>query len=194
MKLHYMGKYNLDPDSIPTKPHRPNAVPFKEPEDSTALSKIANSIAVIVWIIFCIPVFVIHGFDAIPLWFLGTLLSLLTYFPHEFLHAICCKEDVYLYTNWQQGMLFVVAPEDMSKFRFVFMSLLPTIVFGVIPYIVFCFNPAWIWLGSFAATCISSGGGDFINIFNALTQMPKGALTYLYKFNSYWYIPEKENK
>ena len=93
-----------------------------------------------------------------------------------------------------EGILFVVGDEDMSKFRFIFMSLLPTIVFGFIPYALFIANPEWVVFGALGAMCISMGSGDFINVFNALTQMPKGARTYLYKFNSYWYIPEKETE
>ena len=38
MKLHYMGKYDFNPDSLPAKPHNPNYVKFKEPEDSKKLS------------------------------------------------------------------------------------------------------------------------------------------------------------
>ena len=34
MKLHYMGTYDRNPESIPAKPHKPNCVKFKEPEDS----------------------------------------------------------------------------------------------------------------------------------------------------------------
>ena len=30
MKLHYMGKFNLDPDSLPQAEHKPCAVEFKE--------------------------------------------------------------------------------------------------------------------------------------------------------------------
>ena len=35
------------------------------------------------------------------------------------------------------------------------------------------------------------GAADYLNVINALTQMPKGSLTYLYGMHSYWYIPEK---
>ena len=35
---------------------------------------------------------------------------------------------------------------------------------------------------------VAMGAGDYYNVFNALTQMPKGARTYLYQMNSYWYI------
>ncbi len=74
----------------------------------------------------------------------------------------------------------------MTKARFVLMSLFPNLVFGFVPFVVFLCNPQWDLLGMFAALCISMGFGDYINVFNALTQMPKGAKTYLYKYSSYW--------
>lgn len=30
MKLHYKGKYDLNPESLPYRPHQCGAVPFKE--------------------------------------------------------------------------------------------------------------------------------------------------------------------
>ncbi len=34
---------------------------------------------------------------------------------------------------------------------------------------------------------IAMGFGDYINVFNALTQRPNGGKTYLNGFHSYWY-------
>ena len=190
MKLHYMGKYNLDPESIPAKPHRPNCVKFKEPEDSNTLSKISSIISTLLLVICCIPVF-LKGFEpALSAFGIASILTLLVLFPHEFMHAICFKADVYLYTNLKQGQLFVVGPEDMSKARFIFMSLLPNIVLGIIPYLVFLVNPNLMILGAFGTINISVGAGDYLNVFNAVTQMPKGSRTYLHHFNSYCYMPE----
>ena len=42
MIFHYAGKYNGDESSLPYKEHHPNAIPFKEPEDTKKLSLIAN--------------------------------------------------------------------------------------------------------------------------------------------------------
>ena len=114
--------------------------------------------------------------------------KLLTMLPHEVLHAACFVEDVYLYTNLKQGMLFVTGPEDMSRGRFVGMSLLPNLVFGIVPYAI-GFALRLPTLGYFGAFCISMGAGDYYNIFNALTQMPRGARTYIDGFRSYWYLP-----
>ena len=75
----------------------------------------------------------------------------------------------------------------LSKARFVIMSMLPNIIFGIIPYVAFWFNHDWLLLGMVGAFCIGAGFGDYINVFNALTQMPNGAKTYLCGFHSYWY-------
>lgn len=194
MKLHYMGKFNLDVNTLPHEPHKPNAVPFKEFQDTKKFGIVLNIIALIIVVIAIIPLFIKFGISTIPIpLFAGSLLSLLVLFPHEMLHAVCFKKDVYLYTNLKQGSLFVVGTETMSKGRFIFMSLLPNIIFGFIPYIVSFFTPVNILtctLGFFGAICIGSGAGDYYNVFNALTQMPKGSRTYLHKFNSFWYMPE----
>lgn len=200
MKLHYMGKYNLNPESLPHGEHMPSAVPFREAKDSKQLAVIANIGAVLIMILLAIPAairyrafyggFSLEDFPDLFLGlFVGAVISLVTVFPHELLHAVCFKEDVYLYTNLRQGLVFVIGTETMSKFRFVFMSALPNVVFGVVPYILGMIFPNLVWLLSFGILAVGMGAGDYYNIFNALTQMPKGARTYLYQFNSYWYIP-----
>lgn len=192
MKLHYKGKYDLNPESLPHGEHKEGAVKFKEAEDSKKLSIIANIAATVITVVFAVFAFLRAKDyileDSFQL-FVGCICSMLVLFPHELLHAVCFKNDVYLYTNWSQGMLFVVGPEDMSKSRFVFMSLLPNIVFGLVPYIIGMIFPQYLFLLSLGTLSIGMGAGDYYNVFNALTQMPKGSRTYLYKFNSYWYMP-----
>ncbi len=193
MKLHYKGTYDLNPDSLPHGEHPPGAVPFKEAEDSKALAKVAGITSVILLVILCVILYLRCGSRLFSMQAtLGCLLALLAVFPHELLHAICFRKDVYLYTNLKQGLLFVVGPETMSKARFIFMSLLPNIVFGFLPFIAAMINPSLIFLGVCGALSISMGAGDFYNVFNAITQMPKGARTYLCKFNSFWYMPSQD--
>ena len=191
MKLHYKGKYDKNPESIPSKPHKPNCVKFKEPENSKKLALMVNLIAIPIMLIFYIPVLIVDLKGSGTHTILALVLYLIGLFPHEILHALCFKEDVYLFTNFKHGMLFVAGPEDMSKSRFIFMSLLPNIVLGVIPYVIFVINPAWTTLGALGALNLTAGSGDYLNVFNAITQMPKGARTYLHQFNSYWFIPEE---
>jgi hypothetical protein len=192
MKLKYKGKYSGDESTLPQREHPEGYVPFREPEHKK-FAVIANVGAIILLIILFIIMIVRAGEHYTPgssAVLIGMIIALLTMFPHEILHASCFKEEVWLFTNLSKGMLFVVGPEDMTKGRFIFMSLLPNIVFGFIPFIVFLFVPKLIILGTMGAMCISMGFGDYFNVFNALTQMPKGALTYLSGFHSYWYIPK----
>ena len=189
MRLHYRGKYDLDPASLPCGEHRSGAVKFREASDSGALARIANTAAAALLAVFGALLFLRCGASVFPALGPGAGLSLLCLFPHEILHALCFREDVYLYTNWKQGMLFVVWPEDMSKARFVFMSLLPSLIFGALPYTAALVFPDLTVLGTFGLVSITMGAGDYYNVYNALTQMPKGARTYLHGFNSWWYIP-----
>lgn len=190
MRLHYKGKYDLNPDSLPHGEHQPNAVPFKEAKDTKTMAVICNVVGIILLPLLSIPAFFrCWEHMGTTQLLLGCLCSFLVLFPHELLHAVCFKEDVYLYTNWKQGMLFVIGTETMSKCRYIVMSLLPNIVFGFVPYLIGMLFPNLIFLISFGILSIIMGTGDYYNVFNAFTQMPKGARTYLFKFNSFWYIP-----
>lgn len=201
MKLHYMGKFSGNVEDIPHGEHKPNAVKFKEADDPKKLGVIANVWALVItlvcMVIFGVRVGMSEAVEDGSYWgqlLIGCGLSMLCLFPHEFLHAVWMKEDVYLYTNFKQGMLFVTGPEDMSKARFVLMSLCPNLVFGVLPFVLFLIWPNLVVLGALGALSIGMGAGDYYNVFHALTQMPRGARTYLYQFNSWWYLPEKEEK
>lgn len=192
MRLHYKGAYDLNPESILHKEHIPGAVKFKEAEDTKELSKTATVISIIVMVIMGIFATMRMGrfiFDGSLQMWLGILFPFAILFPHEILHAICFKEDVYLYTNWKQGMLFVVGSETMSKGRFILMSMLPNVVFGILPYIVGMIYPQFVFGLVFGILSAGMGAGDYYNVYNAVTQMPKGARTYLYQFHSYWYMP-----
>ena len=181
MKLHYRGKYNLDPATLPTCKHQPNAVKFKEVDSTKELAVIANGIAIALMILLAIPVYLKYKgllFDYFDEMMVGAMLPLLTMFPHELIHALCFKEDVYLYTNFKQGLLFVVGCETMSKHRFIFMSLLPNIVFGFLPYMISFLGIQYLTLAVLGVIAIGMGAGDYYNVFNALIQMPKVARTY----------------
>ena len=143
MKLICKGKFDGNPESLPHGEHRPGAVIFKEPETPKKLAVIANIIALS---------FLRGGIRAYR--FIGLILALLSMLPHELLHAICFKNEVYLYTNLKQGMLFIIGLEDMSKASFVFMSLLPNIVFGFLPFILFLIFPQLGILGTLGAFAI----------------------------------------
>lgn len=191
MKLHYKGKYNMDPETLPAREHEPGAVKFREAEDTKALGKIANLIALSLMIPLIAGLILRCGWEMFSpvTWFGGCLAGFATLFPHEFVHALCFRGDVFLYTNLKQGMLFVVGTESMSRARFIWMSLLPSLIFGVIPYLAAMIWPQMTLLGVMGMMTIPMGAGDYYNVYHALTQMPKGARTYMSGFHSYWYLP-----
>ena len=164
MRLHYKGAYDLNPESIPHKEHIPGAVKFKEAEDTKELSKTATVISIIVMVIMGIFATMRMGrfiFDGSLQMWLGILFPFAILFPHEILHAIC----------------------------FILMSMLPNVVFGILPYIVGMIYPQFVFGLVFGILSAGMGAGDYYNVYNAVTQMPKGARTYLYQFHSYWYMP-----
>ena len=188
MIFHYNGKFNGDEDTLPNGAHHPGAVLFREP-DEKKLPIIANGGAFVI-AVFTVGALLLRGGsmrDNILAYELGFLAALVAMVPHEFLHALCFKEDVYMYTWLNKGMLFVFGPEPMTKAHFTFMSMLPNLVFGFIPFILFLIHPAWTFLGALGALSVPAGFGDYMNVFNALTQVPKGGLIYMYGLHSYWY-------
>ena len=86
MTFHYMGKYSGDPESLPHGEHEPNAVKFREPEDTKKLGMIANGIAVALLIVTGV-IYMLRGRAAWSGWALP--LYLLSLVPHEFLHGLC---------------------------------------------------------------------------------------------------------
>ena len=194
MKLIYKSEYDGNPDHLPTNGIKEGSVKFKEIDDITKAGLLFNVIAAIIMIILIIILMIRYRFLTIidsPAFMIGAIGSLVVLFPHELLHALCFKEEVYLYTAWKKGMVFVLGLEPMTKKRFIFMSLLPNLVFGFIPYFLALTIPQLSFLGVFGALCIGMGAGDYYNVFNALTQMPKGSYAYMHKMNTYWYVDEK---
>ena len=150
MIFHYAGKYNGDENSLPYKEHNPNAIPFKEPKDMKKYSLIANLGCVLIMIVLVIP-FLLMGIKYIPnskiQMVAGGICGGLSMFPHELLHAVCFKKDVYMYNDLIHGLMFVVGTEDMSKARFIFMCLCPNLILGIIPYILFLIFPQFVGVG-----------------------------------------------
>ncbi len=189
-KFHFAGRYDGDPEKLITHPHEPDYVPFKE-MDMKKLGLVMNIVSLFVA---AVTLGIYFFVSRSPFNMIGAILMVVSLVPHEFLHAICFEGDVYMYENLKQGMLFVVGPGTFSKAGFIFMSMLPNLVFGFIPFFLFLINPSWTLLGTLGAMAISAGTGDYYNVWNALTQMPKGSRTYLHGTNSFWYMPQDNKK
>lgn len=200
MKFVYKGKYSGDESTLAQREHPEGYVPYKEPNSMKKLALLLNGISIVVLFFMFWLTYMILSKNGIEInkmdfsyfmWlYAGLLASLIALIPHELLHAICFKEEVWMFQNLKQGMLFVVGTEDMSKLRFIFMSMLPNIIFGFIPYLIFIINPNLIFFGIFGLASICSGVGDYMNVFNTIFQVPKGGIVYMSGMHSYWYIPK----
>lgn len=198
MKLIFKGKFK-GYDQLPTNELPDDAVQFKEPSNLLCVNLLA--------IVFIIPVVVIMGI-ALGLrdnanwdyFWVGYILSFLMMVPHEIIHALCAGKDdtVYMYYSIKHLMMFVAPMEPMTKTQFVVFCIMPAAVLGIIPFLIgliFCpSTPIGSVLISTGMMSTLMGGGDFMNIFFALTQMPKGSLTQLSGMHSYWFMPKDNTK
>lgn len=200
MKLIWKGKFQGE-HQLPVGVLPDNAVRFREPETPEKLSLVA-SLFVIPVILIIIAALIIRakissapsGGLSLNIW--GVLLAFLMVFPHEILHAVAFprEAEVEVWYSIKNMMAFVISTYPTSKRRFIFLSLLPSIIFGFIPIIIWIFIPPEFseilnLLFSFGSCSLMFGVGDFLNVFNAATQMPRGSITQLSGFHSYWYMP-----
>ncbi len=191
MKIIFKGRYDGNPESIPTYEHEKNANKIKEFDDMNKFGIIMNVVSfVFIILLGAIYVLVAGGIDKFST--VGFIVPFLLLFPHEIVHAICFKEESYVYTNLKSGMLFVAGPERMSRSRAIFMALLPNLLFGFLPFVAFLINPNLHFLGTIGFISIPMGIGDYYNVFNILTQTPKGSKIYMHRLETYWFLPEME--
>lgn len=188
MKVHFMGAFDGKGASLPNGTPAEGAVPIREPGNPKKLVMITNLTALILFAVLVTVLFLRGGWRAFN--FRGVLVGALLLFPRDLLRVPCYRGDAYYYTNFHQSMPFVTGPEDMTKTRFLIMTLLPDVVLGLIPYLLFLIWPSLSFLGSMGAMLLPMGAGDYLMAWLVARQMPREALTYRDRFHSYWYIPE----
>lgn len=189
MKLNYKGKFNGDYDKLPSDEleKHPDAVPFKEETNVDIFMGIMTVVSILLMFgLFAIFHF-LAGIQNINL-FVVCIWSFFIVIPHELLHAVCYTGEVYMYRA--SAGAFVACSEPLSKVRYIFMCMLPNIILGFIPYIIFLLYPSSTILGNLGAIGIAIGVGDYYNVFNTLTQVPRGGMCFMHKQCTYWYMPE----
>ncbi|MCH5348994.1 MAG: DUF3267 domain-containing protein [Oscillospiraceae bacterium] len=195
MKLVYKGIYKNE-EQLPVGTLPDNAVKFKEPNKMAQIFVLTLLISIVTLIIlFKISEIVLDYPPINSFNILGIYLFFPSIIPHEFLHALCWgkNDEVGFYIAPKQFMAFVHSTCPISKSRFIWMSACPTIFFGVLPFLVCIFIPDKnaikdiLW--TFSLVSFTGGSGDYVNIFNALTQMPSGSVQQMSGLNSYWFLP-----
>lgn len=205
MKFIYKGKIENWND-IPKFELPINAVKYREPDTMEELIK-----AVLPWHIPLILLIILGIFIRFLLYsqesilpnliellptIAGLFLILPLFFLHEFIHALCFPKGakVYCYTRLAQGVLMVTSDEKLNKYRFIYISIMPLLVLGVLPFLIWVFYPESTYLTrtlmTFSPILILVSCGDLMNIYHTIKQVPNNAKVAMSGMNTYWFIPE----
>lgn len=122
--------------------------------------------------------------------FINYILKFLHEYIHAMLYPIKSKKTIWKYTS--KGSYFIYCNTQISKKRFIVISLAPMIILGIIPFIVWLFIADKIeltislvyvfltWIMIFFSM------GDLVNVYNTIKQVPKNAKVFNYGLHSYW--------
>ena len=132
--------------------------------------------------LFLIPAFVIGVFVALPF--------------HEVMHALCYPKTATVWIGLciRKMAAYAISYYPLTKKRFIFMSLAPSIL-GIVPLMIFIFTP--ITMKPILTLCIVSAfmglispAPDYMDIISVLQKAPKNALIQDTQDGLYYY--EKE--
>lgn len=106
----------------------------------------------------------------------GVAISLPFLVVHELIHAICCPKtsEIFLYVTSAGICLIPTCP--LSKHRYIMMAMMPTVILGICPFLVWLFHPELnVQTGSilfgFSIGSLSMCIGDIYNVILAAAKM-----------------------
>ena len=198
MKIIFKGLFK-DNSQLPVGVIPENAVKIKAPESvfkQMLVSLITIFPAGLLVLLFVLGSYLLHGnLSSVGFRFLGMAWFFIICIPHELLHAVCFGKDteILLFTRPPAWLIHCVKP--LSKSRFILMCMLPNIIFGWLPLLIWMLLPYNEGISHImftaSVTAIIVGAGDYMNVLYTLNQQPKGSLQQLSGVDSYWFMPEK---
>lgn len=199
LKLIWKGKFNGVED-LPVEEVPKDARRFEEPETASDLARETRKSLIPVIIFLLIVIFLrmkINGSFKVNdvLNIFGVILLPFSIVPHEYLHALAFPKgaEVKMWYSFKQRLAVIISDRAITKRRFIFLNLLPNIVFGFLPLVIWIFvskNMSFLSgiLFTFGFISLIMGTGDFMNVYNAIRQVPKKAMIQISGFNSYWFL------
>ena len=187
MKMHYMGSFDGKVANLPRAAAVPEAEVLREHGKPRDLVRKANIGAAVLFAVVLVLMILRAGTHAFH--FGGVIAAAVLVIPRELLRALCYRGDTVFYLRFQQSMPFLTGPEHQSRARFLLATLLPDLIFGVIPLVLFFIWPDLNWLGTLGLVCLPMGFGDYMLASLVLRQIPRGAMLYRQIFHTYWYLP-----
>ena len=118
---------------------------------------------------------------------------------HEIIHALCYPIDA-LKTIWhskKDGAYFIYCEEIISRNRWLVVLLMPMLVLGVLPFVLWLLLPRLLPMPydlAFAILCwllTIMAMGDVANVWHVIKEVPKGADVFNYGLMRSFYIEKK---
>ena len=204
--IEYKGKLEGDIEQISSnKPMPDGSVMFKEPETSDKAFAMGVLIASPMLLIMFFAgiarmILAYRGISGIKFGYgiaafmIAMILTYVSQYIHEYIHAFAMPKAVkkQIYVMPQNQMLFVYVEDCVPKANFLISVLAPAVILGIIPYIIWFIItpilPIYVSIGmvmySFIMTTCAIG--DYLNAFNCIRQVPKGAKVFNRGWHSYW--------
>lgn len=115
-------------------------------------------------------------------------------FVHELLNVLAFPKrmSTEVWFSVKYGTGFVIFNGEVSKYRFLFMSLLPNILLGILPLLVWLifpfkddFNSTFVFTLSYIGAMI--GFMDYARSINVIRKVPSNAVISMSEGILYWY-------
>lgn len=195
--IKFKGKFR-DESQLKKRKLPLNSTMFKEPDSMMGVFFVGMIISLPIIVLISIGfIYKIGSFKKLKVSYIiiSIILTMILLYLHELIHAICfpTKVEKEIWIKPNEGALFVYCNEAVSKKRFIWICIAPNLILGVIPFMGFLFGLfdfndfIKCVIGIISWIMITSGIGDYLNIYNALRQVPKKAYIINNGFNSFWY-------
>lgn len=190
MKLVWKGK--MTPENAFVFSNLPeSAKPLQNPNSAWSMYLLIVPVLLIAYAAIQIRISYVEGimFSQTAL-FVGVGLSVIFSIVHEFIHAIFCPKGATIFVYFTSAGISLVPACKLSKGRYILVALMPTIVLGIIPLIIWmCFPGMSVTVGSisfaFSIGSLSMCIGDIHNVILAVIKMPKDSVLVTSEMNCY---------
>lgn len=125
---------------------------------------------------------------------IGFIIGFLFFPIHELFHGISfpIPSDVYMFYTMQG--LGTTCTTPVSRNRFIVINIIPSIILGVIPLLIFMIVPGDYALTNailFSVSFLHLGGSyaDYVNVIHLL-RLPKNAIIQISGAKIYWYLKD----
>ena len=187
MKIKWIGKYNGN--NLPTADVKADEKSLPEVTTKSALMLIPI-LFMFALCVYCKRVY-LGGFAfSRGAWMIGIVIALLFFPVHELLHAICFPAGSQVFMFYTIQGIGITCTTPMTRNRFIFVNLFPSMILGGISLILFLVIPCTNVFASMifcAFSLLHLGGGyiDYLNIVHLL-KLPKNTIIQISGVKIYW--------